>query len=88
MIGGPRGGGKGRLSWPGPDSGCLWGLLGDAKVSIGHACLLGYRSENVPLISDLASSELRYFTRFAQHLVDFAKVLFFFRNHFPRIFLE
>jgi hypothetical protein len=49
---------------------------------------MGYRSENFPLISDLASSELRYFTRLAQHLVDFAEVLFFFRNHFPRIFLE
>jgi hypothetical protein len=96
-LGGPRGGGKGRLGWPGPDSGCLWGLLGDAKVSIGHACLfdvtvmkhsLGYRSENFPTISDLVSSELRYFTRLAQHLVDFAEVLFFLCNHFPRIFLE
>ena len=90
----------GRGVWAGPGRvvGCRGFRVTQRRASVTHSdCLfdvkvmkhsMGYRSENFPLISDLASSELRYFTRLAQHLVDFAEVLFFFRNHFPRIFLE
>src|SRR2546421_2580444 len=38
--------------------------------------------------SSLTRSELSYFARLAQHLIYFAEMLFFFCNHFPRIFLE
>jgi hypothetical protein len=72
------------------------GQVTQRRASVTHSdCLFDVKvmkaldgSENFPLISHLASSELRYFTRLAQHLVDFAEVLFFFCNHFPRIFLE